>query len=58
MRPARNEAETLQKGDVAAVHEESSGDGGEGHPASDRRPEPRVDTDDHTPEEAGYGYGV
>jgi hypothetical protein len=56
MRPASNDADAPQKkDDVAAVHEESSG---EGDPASDRRPEPRVDTDDRALEEAGYGYGV
>ena len=24
----------------------------------DQRPEPHAETDDQTPEEAGYGYGV
>jgi hypothetical protein len=55
MRPASNDADTPQRDDVAAAHDESSG---EGDPESDRWPEPRVDTDDRAPEEAGYGYGV
>ena len=55
MRPVSNDADTPQKDDMAVVHGESSG---ESDSASDRRPEPRVDTDDRTPEEAGYGYGV
>ena len=55
MRPVSNDADAPQKDDMAVVHGESSG---EGDPASDRRPEPRTDPDDRTPEEAGYGYGV
>ena len=55
MRPVSNDADAPRKDDTAAVYGESSA---EGDPASDRRPEPRVDTDDRTPEEAGYGYGV
>jgi hypothetical protein len=55
MRPVSNDADAPQKDDMAVVHGESSG---EGDPASDRRPEPRVDTEDRPPEEAGYGYGV
>jgi hypothetical protein len=57
MRPASNDPDAPQNDDgtAVAVHGESSG---EGDPASDRRPEPRVDADDRTPEEAGYGYGV
>jgi hypothetical protein len=55
MRPVSNDADAPQKDDTAVVHGESSG---EGDPTSDRRPETRVDTDDRTPEEAGYGYGV
>jgi hypothetical protein len=55
MRPASNDADAPQKDDVAVVLGESSG---EEDKASDRRPEPRVDADDRTPEEAGYGYGV
>ena len=57
MRPASNDPDAPQNDDGTAVtvHGESSG---EGDPASDRRPEPRVDADDRTLEEAGYGYGV
>ena len=55
MRPVINDADAPQKEDVAVVHGESSG---EGDPASDRWPEPRVDADDWMPEEAGYGHGV
>ena len=55
MRPVSNDADAPQKEDMAVVHGESSG---EGDAASDRRPEPRVDTDDRALEEAGYGYGV
>ena len=55
MRPVSSDAEVPQKDDMTAVHGECPG---EGDPASERRPEPRVDSDDRTPEEAGYGYGV
>jgi hypothetical protein len=55
MRPASNDAEAPQNDDGAVVLGESSA---EEDPTSDRRPEPRVDADDRTPEEAGYGYGV
>jgi hypothetical protein len=61
MQPVSDEADAPQKDDMV-VHGESCGardeSSGEGTPASDRRSEPRVDTDDRTPEEAGYGYGV
>jgi hypothetical protein len=55
MLPVSNDAGVPQKDDGAVVYSESSG---EGDPESDRRPEPGVDADDRTPEEAGYGYGV
>jgi hypothetical protein len=55
MRPVSNDADAPRQDDVAAARDESSG---EGDQAGDRRPEPRVDADDRTPEEAGYGYGV
>jgi hypothetical protein len=55
MRPVSNDADAPQKDEMAGVQSESPG---EGDPASDRRPEPRMDTDERTPEEAGYGYGV
>jgi hypothetical protein len=55
MRPVNNDADAPRKDDVAAARDESCD---EGDPAGDRRAEPRVDTDDRTPEEAGYGYGV
>jgi hypothetical protein len=55
MWPMSNDVDVPQKDDGAVVHGEPSG---EGDPASDRRPEPRMDADDRTPEEAGYGYGV
>ena len=55
MRLVSNDAGAPQDDDMAVAHGESSG---EGDPVSDRRPEPRVDTEDRTPEEAGYGYGV
>jgi hypothetical protein len=61
MRPVSDEADAPQKDDMVR-HGESCGAGDESHgeanPASDRRPESHVDTDDRTPEEAGYGYGV
>ena len=52
MRPVSNDADAPRKDDM---DDESSA---EADRARDRRPEPRVDTDDRTPEEAGYGYGV
>jgi len=56
MRPVSDDdPDGPRKDDLTVVLGEASG---EGAPASDRRPEPRVDTDDRTPEEAGYGYGV
>ena len=32
--------------------------GGEGQSTSERRPEMKLDADERTPEEDGYGYGV
>ena len=62
MQPARSDADASRKDDAAVAHKESSGGSGrataEGGQASNPRPEPRVDTDDRTPEEAGYGHGV
>jgi hypothetical protein len=62
MHPAGNDADATRKDDVAVGHgESSSGCGratGEGDRPGNRRPEPRVDADDRTPEEAGYGHGV
>ena len=55
MRSVNNDAEAPPEDDMTAVHGEPSG---EGDPASERRPEPRIEADDRTPEEAGYGYGV
>jgi hypothetical protein len=55
MRPVSDDADAPWNDDLAVVQGESSG---ERDLASDRRPEPRVDADDRTPEEAGYGYGV
>jgi hypothetical protein len=62
MQPAGNDADAPRKDEGAMVHGESSSGGGratgEGDRPSNRRPEPRADADDRTPEEAGYGHGV
>jgi hypothetical protein len=62
MQPASNDAEVPRKDDGAVAHKgSSSGSGratGEWDRAANPPPEPRVDTDDWTPEEAGYGHGV
>jgi hypothetical protein len=61
MQPASNDTDAPRKDDEPVAYKESSsgsGRAGEGDRASHPRPEPRVDTDDRTPEEAGYGHGV
>jgi len=47
-----NEGSTTARDDAPARRASAADDGDE------PRPEPHSDTDDQTPEEAGYGYGV
>ena len=62
MQPASHDADAPRKDDAAVGHKEASSVSGratgEGDRASNPRPEPRVDNDERTPEEAGYGHGV
>jgi hypothetical protein len=50
MRPAMNDGQTSRDDGVRRA--------GAADDAEDERPEPRAETDDPAPEEAGYGYGV
>jgi hypothetical protein len=50
-----NEGNTMSRDDGPSRRASAADEADE---ADDQRPEPHTDTDDQTPEEAGYGYGV